>query len=356
MKFEAYIGLEVHIQLLTKTKAFCSCKAAFGEEPNTNICPICLAYPGSLPLLNNEGIRMAYLVAKALNCKLSKKTWFERKHYFYPDMPKGYQISQFASPVGTEGYMNITSDGANGERAEKRIAIKDCHFEEDSGKMLHTGRLSYIDYNRAGLALVEIVTEPVFKNGKEAEVFLQYLRRTVRYLGVCNGNMEEGSLRCDANVSVNFTGSNLGTKVEIKNLNSSRHVRLGLDYEITRQINALEKGEAIKAETRLWNDSLSKTEVLREKSEHSNYRFLPEPDIAPFEPDISFFDRLAASIVELPYEREKRLRHELGLSQTQAVSICEEKAFADFYEDCVSELMNLGISKAKAGEIGRAHV
>ncbi|GAB1431451.1 Asp-tRNA(Asn)/Glu-tRNA(Gln) amidotransferase subunit GatB [Spirochaetota bacterium] len=359
MKFEAYIGLEVHIQLLTKTKAFCSCRAAFGAEPNTNVCPSCLGYPGTLPVLNKEGLRMAYLVARAFNLKLATRTWFERKQYFYPDMSKNYQISQMDAPVGVGGWVEfalplggLLGESSGEEPYVKRIRIKECHFEEDAGKMIHAGNLSLVDYNRAGMPLLEIVSEPDFKNGTEAELYLQQLRKTLRYLAVCDGNMEEGSMRCDANVSVNLAGAGLGTKVEIKNLNSSRFVRLGLDHEIARQTAILEKGGSVKAETRLWNENRDQTESMREKGAANDYRFFPEPDIPPFEPDAVFLAELEASMVELPYDREKRLSAKYGLSRGQASSICEEKLFADFFEESVSAQNRLGIAKSTAGERG----
>ena len=219
--YQSFIGLEVHIHLLTKTKVFCGCRSAFGDEPNTNVCPVCMGYPGVLPSLNMEAMRMGCMVARALNCRIPEQTWFDRKQYFYPDMPKNYQISQFGSPLGQEGYLDLA-----GKHGKKRVRIKECHLEEDAGKMIHAGTVSLLDYNRAGVSLLEIVTEPDMETGEEAELFIQQLRRTVRYLGVCDGNMEEGSLRADANVSINLPGKGLGRKVEIKNLNSSRFVRL----------------------------------------------------------------------------------------------------------------------------------
>lgn len=329
--YQSFIGLEVHIHLLTKTKVFCGCRAAFGDEPNTNVCPVCMGYPGVLPALNAEAMRMSAVVARALNCAISPVTWFERKQYFYPDMPKNYQISQFASPVGTNGYVDLEF-----HRNKKRIRIKECHLEEDAGKMIHAGNVSLLDYNRAGTSLLEIVTEPDFEIGEEAELFLQQLRRTVRYLGVCDGNMEEGSLRCDANVSVNLRGQGLGRKVEIKNLNSSRFVKLGLNYEILRQTEILEKGGTIKQETRLWNENRDQTESMRSKESAHDYRYFPEPDLPPFAPDQAFLAAVDASLVELPVSREARLVADLGLSEAQAAFVCEEKPLADYFEAAVS--------------------
>jgi aspartyl-tRNA(Asn)/glutamyl-tRNA(Gln) amidotransferase subunit B len=329
--YQSFIGLEVHIHLLTKTKAFCGCRAAFGDEPNTNVCPVCMGYPGVLPALNEEAMRMSAVVSKALNCAISPKTWFERKQYFYPDMPKNYQISQFASPVGVDGYIDLEF-----QRNKKRIRIKECHLEEDAGKMIHAGNVSLIDYNRAGTSLLEIVTEPDFEIGEEAELFLQQLRRTVRYLGVCDGNMEEGSLRCDANVSVNLRGQGLGRKVEIKNLNSSRFVKLGLNYEIVRQTEILEKGGTVKQETRLWNENRDQTESMRSKESAHDYRYFPEPDLPPFIPDKAFLASVEASLVELPAARERRFAEEYGLPEAAAAFLCEEKPLADYFEAAVA--------------------
>jgi len=355
VKYQSFIGLEVHIHLLTASKAFCSCRAAYGDEPNANVCPVCLGYPGVMPSLNAEALRMAAVVARALRCRLSPRTWFERKQYFYPDMPKNYQISQFASPVGVEGYVDVPLSGspagtAPAGTASRRIRIKECHLEEDAGKMIHAGDVTLVDYNRAGTPLLEIVTEPDFETGAEAEAYIQLLRRTVRYLGVCDGNMEEGSLRCDANVSVNLRGAGLGSKVEIKNLNSSRFVRLGLDYEIARQIALLEKGGSVRQETRLWNENRDQTEVMRVKESSNAYRFFPEPDIPPFEVDEAFQAAVEAGLVELPYDRELRLSADYGLSAERAASICEERAFADYYEAAVAEAARLGVERATAAE------
>ncbi|MDR3160148.1 MAG: Asp-tRNA(Asn)/Glu-tRNA(Gln) amidotransferase subunit GatB, partial [Spirochaetaceae bacterium] len=272
--YQSFIGLEVHIHLLTKTKVFCGCRAAFGDEPNTNVCPVCMGYPGVLPSLNIEALRMGCTVARALNCRIPPRTWFERTQYFYPDMPTNYQISQFASPLGQEGFLDIEGAGrSGGPGIRKRVRIKECHLEEDAGKMIHTGTVSLLDYNRAGVSLLEIVTEPDLETGEEAEFFIQQLRRIVRYLGVCDGNMEEGSLRADANVSINLPGKGLGSKVEIKNLNSSRFVRLALNYEILRQGALLDQGKPVVQETRLWNENRDQTEPMRTKENAKDYRY-----------------------------------------------------------------------------------
>jgi aspartyl-tRNA(Asn)/glutamyl-tRNA(Gln) amidotransferase subunit B len=325
--YQSFVGLEIHIHLLTKSKVFCGCRSSFGDEPNTNICPVCMGYPGVLPALNIEAMRMGTLVARALGCSISPATWFERKQYFYPDMPKNYQISQFASPLGVNGEIELEF-----RRNRKKIRIKECHLEEDAGKMIHAGDTSLLDYNRAGVSLLEIVTEPDLEIGEEAELFLQQLRRTVRYLGVCDGNMEEGSMRCDANVSINIRGQGLGRKVEIKNLNSSRFVKLALNYEIERQSGILDKGGTVRQETRLWNENRDQTESMRSKESANDYRYFPEPDLPVFMPDADFMASVDAGLVELPQPREKRLAARYGLSESQASWLCEEKALADYFE------------------------
>lgn len=341
--YQTFIGLEVHIHLLTKTKVFCSCKAAFGDEPNTNICPVCMGHPGVLPSLNLEALRMGGIVARALNCHISEKTWFERKQYFYPDMPKNYQISQFASPLGTEGYLELPVDGK-----KKRIRIKECHLEEDAGKMIHAGNVSLLDYNRAGTALLEIVSEPDLESGEEAEQFIQQLRRIVRYLGVCDGNMEEGSLRADANVSINTPGAGLGKKVEIKNLNSSRFVRLGLDYEIKRQSVLMDEGGEIRQETRLWNENRDQTEIMRTKEDSHDYRYFPEPDLPVFAPDAAFLASIEAAQIELPQARVERFIDDYSLSPAQADLICEEREQADYFEQAITAAVSSGLDRADA--------
>ncbi|MDR3357246.1 MAG: Asp-tRNA(Asn)/Glu-tRNA(Gln) amidotransferase subunit GatB [Spirochaetaceae bacterium] len=341
--YQTFIGLEVHIHLLTKTKVFCGCRSAFGDEPNTNVCPVCLGYPGVMPALNIEAMRMGCLVARALNCRIPEKTWFERKQYFYPDMPKNYQISQFASPLGQEGWVEIEGGGIN-----KRVRIRECHLEEDAGKMIHTGAVSLLDYNRAGVSLLEIVTEPDMESGEEAELFVQQLRRAVRYLGVCDGNMEEGSLRADANVSINLPGRGLGSKVEIKNLNSSRFIRLGLNYEVKRQAAMLDAGKVVVQETRLWNENRDETAPMRTKENAKDYRYFPEPDLPAFTPDEAFLASVDAGLVELPLPRSKRVKADYGLNDEQAFLLCEEKAFADYYESAVNEACKLGLEKKDA--------
>ncbi len=330
-RYTTFIGLEIHIHLLTKTKAFCGCRTAFGDEPNTNVCPVCLGYPGVLPALNEEAVFKAYQVATALSCRLSPTAVFERKNYFYPDMPKNYQISQFAHPVGVDGFLDFPF-----EDEVRRVGIHDVHLEEDAGKMIHAADMTLLDYNRAGTPLLEIVTNPDLRSGAEAEAFIRYFRNTVRFLGVCDGNMEEGSLRCDANVSVNKRGLGLGTKVEIKNLNSSRFVRLALDFERQRHENLLDEEKPIVQETRLWNENRDITVGMRTKEESQDYRYFPEPDLPPFRPSEEFLQRVEKSLEELPLPRRERLRSRFALSGEQVDFLCEEKERADFFEECLS--------------------
>jgi aspartyl-tRNA(Asn)/glutamyl-tRNA(Gln) amidotransferase subunit B len=344
--YQSFIGLEVHIHLLTRTKAFCRCRSAFGDEPNTNICPGCLAYPGTLPTLNIEAMRMGCITARALNCTIPERTWFERKQYFYPDISKNYQISQFASPLGQRGYIELEGRGAEGTHIKKKVRIKECHLEEDAGKMIHTGTVSLIDYNRAGVSLLEIGTEPDLETGEEAEFFIQELRRMVRYLGVCDGNMEEGSLRADANVSINLPGQGLGRRVEIKNLNSSRFVRLSLNYEISRHSEMLDAGKTIVQETRLWNENRDETVPMREKENAQDYRYLPDPDLPVFCPDAAFLKSVDEALVESPRKRMARMRNDYGLSEEQAEHICDEKEGADYFEAAVTETRVIGVTRA----------
>ncbi len=339
MSYRSFVGLEIHIQLATRTKVFCGCRARFGEEPNTNICPVCAGYPGALPALNEEAMRLGYAVARALNCDLSPACEFERKNYFYPDLPKNYQISQFTRPLGTNGFIDLEF-----RRNKRRVKIRECHLEEDAGKMIHAGDQSLLDYNRAGTPLLEIVTDPDLEIGEEAEVLLQEFRRLVRYLGVCDGNMEEGSLRCDANVSVNLEGHGLGTKVEIKNMNSFRFVRKALNYEIDRQRDIIERGGTIVQETRLWNENRDVSESMRVKESSNDYRYFPEPDMPPFVATPEFLKSVDDLIVELPIARTGRFIGDYGLTDAQASFLCEERQIADYFEHAV----RLGASPAAA--------
>jgi len=331
MDYQIFIGLEIHIQLLTKTKIFCGCPNRFGDEPNTNVCPVCLGYPGVLPSLNEEAVKKSYLVARALNCRLSEKAVFERKNYFYPDMPKNYQITQYASPCGLGGTMDIDLGDGN----IKTIRFHDVHLEEDAGKMIHTPYQSRLDYNRAGTPLLEIVTEPDLESGEEAELFLQQFQRMVRYLGVTDANMEEGSMRCDANISLNERGKGLGRKVEIKNLNSSRFVKKALEYEAKRQAKVLKSGGTVEQETRLWDEGQNRSAGMRSKENAHDYRYFPEPDLPPFAPGPEFLAGVDDLMVELPLNRKQRLREAHGLNDQQLDFIIAEKTTADFFEAAV---------------------
>ena len=339
--YETFIGLEIHIQLLTDTKIFCGCKSKFGDKPNSNVCPVCLGYPGVLPALNEHAVKLSYIVCRAMNSNLATEGVFERKNYFYPDLTKNYQITQFAKPFGRNGYFEYESGGEI-----KRIRFHEIHLEEDAGKMIHQGGRSFCDYNRAGTCLLEIVTEPEFKEPQEAEDFLQAFRRAVRHLGVCDGNMEEGSMRCDANISLNTPGAGLGIKAEVKNLNSSRFVRKALQYERKRQEKVLKQGGTIIQETRLWNEAKSITESMRTKEQAHDYRYFPEPDLPPFRPDRAFFDTIEEAQVELPLARKQRLIESFGLTPDQADYMTEEKASADYFEAAVA----LGTDPATAAK------
>jgi len=330
--YQTFIGLEIHIHLITNTKVFCSCKNEYGDAPNTNICPVCMGYPGVLPSLNEEAVRKSYQVCMALECQLNETAVFERKNYFYPDMPKNYQISQFEFPFGVNGFFNVDL----GEGHIKKVRIHDVHLEEDAGKMIHSGSRSFLDYNRAGTPLLEIVTEPDLESGREAEIFLQQFRQTVRYLGVTDGNMEEGSLRCDANVSINEQGKGLGTKTEVKNLNSSNFVKKALEYEIIRHKKVVSKGQNIIQETRLWDENRSVTRPMRTKESSNDYRYFPEPDLPPYRPQKSFLTKIKESIVELPLVRKQRFKEQYSLSEQLASFLTNEKETADFFEETVS--------------------
>ncbi len=331
-KYQTFIGLEVHIHLLTESKVFCGCPNVFGSEPNINVCPVCMGYPGVLPSLNGEAVRKAYQVAMALNCHLNEKAVFERKNYFYPDMPKNYQISQFEFPFGINGYFEL--ELADGSR--RKIRIHDVHLEEDAGKMIHEGSRSKLDYNRAGTPLLEIVTEPDLVTGDEAEAFVQQFRQLVRYLGVTDGNMEEGSLRCDANVSINEYGKGLGTTTEVKNLNSSKFVKKALEYEIKRQSKVINSGDKIIQETRLWDEAKSRTSSMRTKESSNDYRYFPEPDLPPYRPGADFLEDIKASLIEFPGVRKNRIIREYGLNEQQSLFVTSEKSMADFFEHTVS--------------------
>jgi aspartyl-tRNA(Asn)/glutamyl-tRNA(Gln) amidotransferase subunit B len=351
MDFEPVIGLEVHAQLLTRTKLFCGCSTQFGAPPNSNTCPVCLGMPGALPVLNREAVAMAVKAALALGCTINPVSIFARKNYFYPDLPKGYQISQYDLPLGINGRVKVYSgerieSGQIINRVEKTFRITRLHMEEDAGKSIHDGmpdtdEKSYVNLNRSGTPLVEIVSEPDFRSSQEAYDYMTHLRKILLYLGVCDGNMEEGSLRCDANVSVRPKGSvTLGTKVEIKNLNSFRFLQKALDYEIERQNRELSEGGRILQETRLWDDGKGCTFSMRSKEEAHDYRYFPEPDLPPLKLDPVWIDEMKRSLPELPHEKMMRFVGEYALGIDDALLLAGTKEMADFFETCARDSAN----------------
>ncbi|HVH27358.1 MAG TPA: Asp-tRNA(Asn)/Glu-tRNA(Gln) amidotransferase subunit GatB [Vicinamibacterales bacterium] len=336
--YEPVIGLEIHAQLLTASKIFCGCSSAFGAPPNTHVCPVCLGLPGALPILNRGAVDSAVRAALALGCTIQETSIFARKNYFYPDLPKGYQISQYEQPLAVHGVLRAGSDYWS---PDHDIRITRVHLEEDAGKLLHEGfadsdRKSYVDLNRAGTPLIEIVTEPDLRTPKDAAAFFGYLRELLMAIGVNDGNMEEGSLRCDANVSVRPAGSTkLGTKAEIKNLNSFRFVEEAVSYEIERQIAALETGGAIVQETRLWDSAARRTVSMRSKEEAHDYRYFPEPDLPPLVVDADRLSRLHASLPELPAARRRRLMTAYALTSPDVVMLTTVAPGLDDYFEAV---------------------
>src|SRR5438309_8749359 len=332
-KYEPVIGLEVHVQLLTATKIFCSCSTRFGDPPNTNVCPLCLGLPGALPVLNRKAVEFATLAAMALNCEIRETSIFARKNYFYPDLPKGYQISQYDKPLAEHGYIEIeTVSGI------KRIGITRVHLEEDAGKSLHegfagSGETTAIDLNRSGVPLIEIVSEPDIATPDEAYEYLTRLKEIILYTGVSDVNMEEGSLRCDANVSVRPRGQKeFGTKAEIKNVNSFRFIREAVQYEIERQIDVIESGGKVAQETRLYNSNEGKTYSMRSKEQAHDYRYFPEPDLLPLVVDEKWREKIAAELPELPEARRVRMVKEYGITEYEAQVLTFSKALADQFE------------------------
>jgi aspartyl-tRNA(Asn)/glutamyl-tRNA(Gln) amidotransferase subunit B len=335
-KYEPVIGLEVHVQLLTKTKIFCGCSTRFGDPPNTNVCPVCLGLPGTLPVLNKRAVEMAMRASLALHCTVQERSRFARKNYFYPDLPKGYQISQYELPLATGGWVEIEHDGA-----KKRIGITRLHLEEDAAKNLHEGfaqsaQKAYIDYNRCGTPLIEIVSEPDIRTPPEAHAYLTTLRQILLYTAVSGCNMEEGSLRCDANVSVRQRGSDeFGTKVEVKNLNSFRYLQKALEYEIERHIGALEGGGRISQETRLWNQAASRTESMRSKERAHDYRYFPEPDLLPVHISNAWREEVLRTLPELPEVKRARFVKAYGITPYDADVLTGTRALADYFEAVV---------------------
>ena len=334
---ETVIGLEVHAQLLTRSKMFCGCAATFGGPPNAQTCPVCQGMPGVLPVINRRAVEFAVRTARALHCRINAHCRFARKHYFYPDMPKNYQISQYEEPLGEDGWLELEADGTT-----RRIGIQRLHLEEDVGKLTHEGGVfetanaSLVDFNRSGVPLMEIVSRPDLRSPAEAAECLRQLRTILRYLAVCDGNMEEGSLRCDANISLRAPGSDeLGTKVEIKNMNSFRHVRAALEYEAERQARALGRGERLVQETRLWNPDKGQTLSMRSKEFAHDYRYFPEPDLVPLRPEAAWVREIDAGLPELPRARRRRLAEQYRLSAYDADLLASDRALADYYEEAV---------------------
>jgi aspartyl-tRNA(Asn)/glutamyl-tRNA(Gln) amidotransferase subunit B len=335
-KYETVIGLEVHVQLLTNSKIFCGCSTHFGDPPNTNVCPVCLGLPGTLPILNKRAVELAMRASLALNCTVHEHSRFARKNYFYPDLPKGYQISQYELPFATNGWLEIDHDGA-----KKRIGITRLHLEEDAAKNLHEGfsesaTKAYIDYNRCGTPLSEIVSEPDMRAPEEAYAYLTTLRQIMLYTGISDCNMEEGSLRCDANVSVRLRGAmEFGTKVEVKNLNSFRFLQKALEYEVERHIGVLESGGRIFQETRLWNQDESCTVSMRSKEKAHDYRYFPEPDLLPIHVSSAWREDVHRSLPELPEAKRTRFMSEYGLTPYDAELLTTSRTFGDYFEEAV---------------------
>ncbi len=335
-KYEVVIGLEVHVQLNTKTKIFCACSTKFGEEPNTNVCPVCTGMPGVLPVLNKSVVDNAIKIGLGLNCKIAKTSVFSRKQYFYPDLPKNYQISQYDKPTTYDGFLELS----NG----KKIGITRAHIEEDAGKLIHAnGDASLVDYNRTGIPLVEIVSEPDIKTPEEAYEYLVNLKKMLKYLDVSDCNMEEGSLRCDANISIMPAGSKVfGTKAEVKNLNSFKAVQKSLDYEIKRQTDLVESGERVVQETRLWDEKKEITVSMRSKEEAHDYRYFPEPDLKPLFISDEWVQNIRENMPLLPDERKQILMNEFGLSDYDADVLTFERELVDYFEKAVKFAENLG--------------
>src|SRR5581483_4910888 len=340
-KYEPVIGLEVHVQLLTASKIFCSCSTRFGAPPNTNVCPVCLGMPGALPVLNRKAVEFAVLAAMALNCRINETSIFARKNYFYPDLPKGYQISQYDKPLAEFGYIEIKTGGSS-----KKIGITRVHLEEDAGKSLHEGfpdeeHKTAIDLNRTGVPLIEIVSEPDISSPEEAYEYLTRLKEIILYTGVSDCNMEEGSLRADANVSVRPRGQKkFGTKAEVKNVNSFRFIKDALEYEIERQIEVVESGGTIAQETRLYNANEGKTYSMRSKEQAHDYRYFPEPDLLPLIVDAKWQEEIRASLPEMPEARRERMVSQYGITAYDAAVLTASRTLADQFEEAAQSAKN----------------
>ncbi|HYY57561.1 MAG TPA: Asp-tRNA(Asn)/Glu-tRNA(Gln) amidotransferase subunit GatB [Pyrinomonadaceae bacterium] len=349
--WETIIGLEIHAQLATESKIFCGCSTRFGDEPNSNTCPVCLGLPGALPVLNERAVELAARAALALSLQINERSIFARKNYFYPDLPKGYQISQYDQPFSERGELEIMTaerDEAGHPRQWRphRVRITRLHLEEDAGKNVHEGlpevdRYSYIDLNRAGTPLAEIVTEPDFSSSWQAYDYVNYVRRALQWVGASDADMEKGNLRCEANVSVRRVGDPaFGTKVELKNLNSVRFMQRAIEYEIERQINLIESGGRVRQETRLWDDRVGETRAMRSKEEAHDYRYFPEPDLQPLVVSAEFIERVRASLPELPEARRQRFMNQYELSFNDASQLTSERTLADYYEQAARAAAN----------------
>jgi aspartyl-tRNA(Asn)/glutamyl-tRNA(Gln) amidotransferase subunit B len=352
MNYETVIGLEVHAQMLTESKIFCGCSTKFGSEPNTQTCPVCIGMPGVLPVLNRKALEFAIKTGLAMNCRISPYSRFARKNYFYPDLPKGYQISQYELPICEHGFLEILVEGKI-----RRIGITRIHMEEDAGKNIHEGggNYSFVDLNRTGVPLMEIVSEPDIRTPREASEYMKKLRAILRYLGVCDGNMEQGSLRCDANVSVRPAGQReFGTRAEVKNINSFKFVEKALEYEIKRQMRLLEEGGKVIQETRLWDSSRGITESMRGKEEAHDYRYFPEPDLVPVMPTNEWVNEIRATLPELPDKKRERFISEYALPEYDADLLTAEKAMAEWFEEAVrAGGQPKTVSNWMTGELGR---
>ena len=341
--YEIVIGLEVHVQLQTDSKLFCGCSTEFGRTPNENTCPVCLGLPGTLPVLNEKALRFALMAARALNCSVNEYSKFDRKNYFYPDLPKGYQISQYDLPLGYEGYLVIDKEVEEDKFVQKKIGVTRVHLEEDAGKLIHGGgankkNYSYVDFNRSGVPLIEIVSEPDISSPSEAKLYLQALKQTISYLGISDCNMEEGSLRCDANISLRQKGSEkFGIKSEVKNMNSFRAVERALDYEANRQAEVLDAGEQVVQETRAWNEDSQKTESMRTKEEAEDYRYFPEPDLTPMKITEERIAKIEEDMPELPREKWLRFQEEYDLPAYDAEVLTQEREFSQLFERAASQ-------------------
>jgi aspartyl-tRNA(Asn)/glutamyl-tRNA(Gln) amidotransferase subunit B len=333
MEYEPVIGLEVHAQLLTDAKIFCGCSTKFGATPNTHTCPVCLGMPGVLPVLNKKVVEFMMKMALATQCRISRECNFARKNYFYPDLPKGYQISQYASPPAEHGWIEVEINGG-----KKRIGITRIHMEEDAGKLLHDEHnpVSYVDLNRTGVPLIEIVSEPDIRGAEEAASYLRRLHEILVYLEICDGNMEEGSFRCDANVSLRPRGTEtFGTRTELKNMNSFRNVQRAIEYEIKRQAYVLDAGDAVVQETRLWDDTAGVTHSMRSKEEAHDYRYFPDPDLVPVVIDDAWIEAIRNTLPELPLEKRERFVREYQIPAYDAGVLTASRALADYYEEVV---------------------